>query len=51
MVEGPAQSGGRLVGGSDVAVAQVRDDEPCHAEEPTETELDSLSVPELGYPC
>ena len=36
--------GGRLVGGPDMAIAQVRDDEPCHAGEPTETQLDSPAM-------
>jgi hypothetical protein len=57
VVEGPAQSGGRLVGGPDMAIAQVRDDEPCHAGERTETQLDSpgdelADVPDqLGRSC
>jgi len=44
VVEGPAQSGGRLVGGPDMAIAQVRDDEPCHAGERTEIQLDSPAM-------
>jgi len=37
VVEGPAQSDGSLIGSADVAIAQVRDDEPGHANQPTET--------------
>ena len=44
VVEGAAQPGGCLVGGPDVAIAQVRDDKPCHAGERIETEPDRWAM-------
>ncbi len=51
MIEGTAQSDGSLIGGPDVAIAQVRDDEPCHADQPTETDFENLSASGFCTTC
>ena len=48
VVEGAAQPCGRFVGGPHVAIAQVGDDEPCHAGERIETAADHEGAQRIG---